>query len=279
MSTKDRMPRDAARPGTAVMDDERPTQNRTGVAIAPECAEAMTEATAEFLPSSDGDAQGIARMRIEYAAPSPLVHEPGAASLLMDKLGERLAFERAGARLYEALLSKLEAYGPFDGGPSADDLRKVLGEERRHFDLLRDAIDARGGDPTELTPSANLQLVASAGVGQVLTDPAVNLIQSLEAVTLAELADNECWETLVGLARLAGDDDLAGRCEEAFVTEQEHLDKVRAWLAAGQGRLHTEGDGAMEEIEGGDAAKARAGGGQRTSARTGRKRARRGKRS
>ena len=43
----------------------------------------------------------------------------------MDKLGERLAFEHAGARLYEALLAKHRAYGSFDGGPSADDLVAV----------------------------------------------------------------------------------------------------------------------------------------------------------
>ena len=41
----------------------------------------------------------------------------GQPTLLMDKLGERLAFEHAGARLYEALLSKHRAYGSFDGRP------------------------------------------------------------------------------------------------------------------------------------------------------------------
>ena len=33
---------------------------------------------------------------------------------------------------------------------------------------------------------------------------------------------------------MAGDDALAAKCEDALATEQEHLDKVRTWLAAGQ---------------------------------------------
>jgi len=70
---------------------------------------------------------------------------------------------------------------------------------------------------------------------------AAELLQSLEAILLAELADNECWETLTGLARLAGQEELAEQCEEALVTEQEHLEKVRSWLAAGQGRSEVEG--------------------------------------
>ena len=52
----------------------------------------------------------------------------------MDKLGERLAFERAGTRLYEALVSKYDAYGSFTGGPSRDDLEHVMQEEYRRYD-------------------------------------------------------------------------------------------------------------------------------------------------
>ena len=97
-----------------------------------------------------------------------------------------------------------------------------------------------GGDPTELTRSANVQLTASHGVNMVLTDPRVNFIESLEAILVAELADNECWRTLADLARLADQPDLAEQCEGALLTEQEHLEKVRRWLAVGQGRPEPE---------------------------------------
>lgn len=109
--------------------------NRTGAVAAGARAEKMLEATREFLPSSPGDAQAMAEVRIEYAQagdglgetapPEGLMSKAKAAvetvsgaqpTLLMDKLGERLAFEHAGARLYEAMISKHRAYGSFAMG-------------------------------------------------------------------------------------------------------------------------------------------------------------------
>jgi rubrerythrin len=158
--------------------------------------------------------------------------------LLMDKLGERLAFERTGTRLYEALVSKYDAFGSFDGGPSRGDLEHVLQEEYRHFTMLQSVIEQLGGDPTSVTPSANLQATAAHGVNQVIVDPRSTLLQSLEAILIAELADNACWEALIELAQEAGEDNLVGQFQEALSNEQDHLAKVQAWLAAGQGRRH-----------------------------------------
>jgi type 1 glutamine amidotransferase len=70
----------------------------------------------------------------------------------------------------------------------------------------------------------------------VITDPRTTLLQSLEAILVAELADSTCWETLVELAQAAGEDDLVQPFKQAYMTEQEHLQQVRAWVAAGQGR-------------------------------------------
>jgi hypothetical protein len=152
----------------------------------------------------------------------------------MDKLGERLAFERMGTRLYEALASKYDAYGGFDGGPERDDLVHVLLEEHRHFQLVHEAIESLGGDPAMVTPSANLHAVIGKGVSAALLDPRTTFGEGLEAILVAELADNACWENLIPLARACDRDDLAGRFEEALATEQEHLEKVQTWLAARQ---------------------------------------------
>jgi rubrerythrin len=231
--------------------DRTKPANRTGIAAAPDRAAQMTIAVEEFPPTSEGSALGVAAVRVDYAQEGSggddrlrLAEE---TSLLLDKLGERLAFERTGARLYEALLSKHDAYGSFEGGPSRDEITLILSEELQHFRMLVELIKSLGGDPTELTPSANVQLTASNGVGQVLVDPRTNLVQSLEAIVMAELADNEGWETLAGLARLAGHEELAERCEAALLTEQEHLEKVRSWLAAGQGRSEVEDEGIVGE--------------------------------
>jgi ferritin-like protein len=246
--------------------------NRTGAMAAPERVEEMVVATREFPPSSPGDALAIAEVRIAYAhegeglgetpPPASLMDKAKAAvtattggqpTLLMDKLGERLGFEHAGARLYEALLSKHRAYGSFEGGPSGEDLLHILTEEYEHADLLSGAIKDLGGDPTALTPAANLAMNISAGLPQVLGDPRTNLLQSLEAIVVAELADNECWTALAQLARQAGHDELAQQCAGAIEHERDHLRKVRRWIAAGQGRTAADGDGAeMPEAAEGD---------------------------
>src|SRR5687768_9315317 len=46
-------------------------------------------------------------------------HKP---TVFIDKLGERLAFERTGTRLYEALLAKFEAADVHEGGPTREEL-------------------------------------------------------------------------------------------------------------------------------------------------------------
>jgi hypothetical protein len=197
-------------------------------------AEAMIAATREFRPSSEGSAVAIADVRVTYAREGE--SRGGQPALLMDKLGERLAFERAGARLYEALLSKHQAYGSFTGGPGEQDLLHILQEEYDHADMLQRAIKDLGGDPTAITPSANVAAIIAAGLRQVLSDPRANLLQSLEAILVAELSDNECWTTLAMLANQSGQDELAARCQAAIAHERDHLQNVRRWIAAGQSR-------------------------------------------
>ncbi|HXH12905.1 MAG TPA: ferritin-like domain-containing protein, partial [Alphaproteobacteria bacterium] len=133
------------------------------------------------------------------------------------------------------LISKHEAYGSFSGGPSKQDLEHVMEEEYRHFTLLQTAIEQLGGDPTAITPSADLSGTAGHGIKQVIVDPRTSLLQSLEAMLIAELTDNACWETLIELAQRAGEDEVVRPFQQARMTEQEHLEKVKTWVTAGQG--------------------------------------------
>jgi ferritin-like metal-binding protein YciE len=230
-------------------------KNRTGIAVAPQRAGEMCAGMDEFPPTSQGSAQDIADVRIAYAKEAePMGSMPLPATwtatahtalkalqgehpvLLMDKLGERLAFERTGTRLYEALVSKYDAFGSFNGGPSREDLEHILQEEYSHFVMLQSVIEQLGGDPTAVTPSANLQGTVAHGITMVLVDPRTTLLQSLEAILVVELADNACWEALMELAQEAGEEHLVQQFEAALLAEQEHLTKVHTWLAAGQGR-------------------------------------------
>ena len=229
--------------------------NLTGLVAAPQRSQEMLTGTEEFPPSSEGSAEDLALVRIAYAkeveplgSMPPLVHAKGKGKsaakavkgeqllLFMDKLGERLAFERTGTRLYEALVSKHDAFGSFTGGPSREALEHIRQEEYQHFTLLQSVIEQLDGDPTAVTPSANLQATAAHGIQMVIVDPRTTLLQSLEAILIAELADNACWEALIGLAQEAGKDTFVQQFQEALRNEQDHLDKVQAWLAAGQGR-------------------------------------------
>jgi hypothetical protein len=224
-------------------------KNRTGIALSPIDKRELLEVTEMTVPSMEGDETVIADARAEYieegavigTVPVPAsvkgVASTGVAavkgvnaSVLVDKLSERLAFERTGTRLYAALIGKCEAADELPGGPTVRDLQKIHAEERAHFDLVREAIVKLGGDPTAMTPSADVTGVASMGILQVVSDARTTLKQSLEAMLIAELTDNDGWALLVQLTRAAGHEDLARRFEQARAVEDEHLTKVRRWV-------------------------------------------------
>ncbi len=228
-------------------------KNRTGIANAKKLATEMIEATGEFEPSSEGSSKAIAAVRTLYAeeaeptgsipAPTPKGLAKSALRLvkgqeplqLVDKLGERLAFERTGVRLYETLLVKFDASN--DSGVKIDRaaLESILADELAHFRMLSAAITKVGGDPTAVTPSANLHSTMTKGVLSVVADPRTTFTECLEAVLLAELLDNEGWSNLVDLVTQAGDEELVEQFRIAEEDELKHLENVRAWIAIAQG--------------------------------------------
>jgi rubrerythrin len=230
-------------------------RNKTGIASSRGASERMIEGTNEFLPTTVGDEREIAEVRAFYAKDAdrlgsvpPPANVTGMAKAainsvrgtrptqFIDKLGERLAFERTGVRLYEALISKYDAFGGFDGGPQRSELEEILLEEHEHFRMLTEIVTKLSGDPTVMTPSADLHATMTKGVLEVVVDPRTTFAQCLEAALVAELADNEGWDTLVDLARQNGEDDAAAMFSRALEEEVEHLENVRAWLAAAQNR-------------------------------------------
>lgn len=226
--------------------------NRTGIKANPIESARMLEVPELTRPSSEGDGLAlIAQKRVDVSAESETMGTlPPPASvkelattavkmltgkkapIFIDKLGERLAFERSGTRLYDAAISKFDAFGSWAGGPTREELVHIRNEELRHFHLLHDVIESLGSDPTAVTPSANIVAVASKGLFLVCTDPRTSLHQTLEAILIAELSDNDCWENLIDLAETMGRDDLAAEFAEALDNEREHLRNVRMWLAS-----------------------------------------------
>jgi hypothetical protein len=225
--------------------------NRTGIATSP----IEGPKTIQGAEEGDGavvDGAGAARARVEAARESePIGTVPppasirGAAktvlkalqgekaSVFIDKLGERAAFERTGARLYELALVKAEAYPTWPGGPTREDLLEIQRDELSHFGLVMSCLVKLGADPTAMTPSADIAANLSKGVPQVLADPRTNLRQCLEGLLVAELTDNACWETLIELAQAAGQDDMVPAFEAARQREALHLRRVKDWLRLG----------------------------------------------
>jgi rubrerythrin len=229
--------------------------NRTGAALSPELTARMIEGNSEFPLHTGGDASEIANVRQESvrdAVPIGTVPPPATLkgvvktaatgllgrhpTLFIDKLSERLAYERSGVRLYEALIAKFDTQGGFDGGPERAQLEEMMMQEYQHFRLLVDAVNKVGGDPTVMSPSADVQATIASGPLSVIVDPRTSFNQCLEALLVVELADNACWEALVELAQKMGEQELAVQFEQARTEEDEHLLRVSNWIAISQDR-------------------------------------------
>src|SRR5690349_9887856 len=223
--------------------------NRTGIDQAPEGAEEMTRAVQEFPPRSEGNERTMVQLRAPYldtADPVGTVPLPGTLKgaaksgmqklmgrhdeVLIDKLGGRLAFERTGTRLYDALIGKYMSRRDEASMLSLDQLEQFRAEEAAHLGLCWDALRQLGADPTCVTPMADTNAVASIGLMQVIADPRMTIAQSLHAIHVAELVDNDGWRLLIKLARELGQDDMVGKFQTALEEEDRHLASLREWM-------------------------------------------------
>lgn len=229
-------------------NDTKIGRNRTGLAMSPLDSEEMLQGSERAVPTSEGDegtAAGIRTAYIRDADPLGSVLPPASLrgvvqtgvqtitgnrpQVLLDKLGERLAFERSGTRLYEALITKCLASSNAEDIVDMEKLAEIHDDEAQHVELLRQAIELLGGDPTAQTPCADLTGVESLGLVQSLNDPRTSIAQGLHSILIAELADNAGWELLIDLARATGQTQLAEQFAAALGQEQQHLQKVQDW--------------------------------------------------
>lgn len=240
--------------------DKLTGMNRTGIGMSPVDAEQMMQGAREGAPSSEGSAAGVQAVREQYIAertgigsmppPTSLKGVAQVAQTLagrqrpnvfLDRLGERLAFERIGVRLYDALLAHVNVLADPSLGPTPGELRQIRDEEHRHVELLRGVLEELGADPTVCTPAADAVAVECQGLLQILTDPRSSRSQCLHSILVAELSDRDGWTLLLDLARGLGRDDLLVRFEQALREEDRHLERVRSWFNAQMQADLTEG--------------------------------------
>jgi bacterioferritin (cytochrome b1) len=231
-------------------------RNRTGLAMSPLHAEMMTSAAGDEAlnppDASDRDPERtrIAELRAQYvneadalgSIPPPMTLKGMAKSgsraimnqrmhVFIDKLAERLAYERGGTRLYDAALVKVVALA--SGTPvKLERVKEIRNQEIEHAGILQQAIVDLGADPTAQTPCADLVGVQTMGLMQSVTDPRTSLVQTLSSLLAAELIDVASWELLSRLARDLGQDALAEKFEHALGQENQHLVTVSRWYEA-----------------------------------------------
>jgi ferritin-like metal-binding protein YciE len=215
--------------------------NRTGIGLSPEMAARMLELSVLTKPSTEGSGKALLRDREGYIGAGipigsmPALSVDGSESEihLLDKLGERMAFERTGTRLYEGLINKAKIMKETSTGPDLDNLVEIHDEELKHFFMLKETIRQLGGDPTIQTPSADVSMVISQGALQVVTDPRTLVSHGLQAVLVAELTDNAGWDFLIKLAAGLGYTDMVNSFTKALENEEKHLLSVKQWLSIG----------------------------------------------
>jgi len=129
--------------------------NRTGIDMSPNQVEQLLKGVLEFPPSSEGNQQTLADYRRSYIAeadPIGTVPMPGTmkgvakagvqklmgrhAEVLIDKLGGRLAFERTGTRLYDALIGKCLVRTDEAGSLPIELLQQFRTEEAAHIGIV-----------------------------------------------------------------------------------------------------------------------------------------------
>lgn len=226
--------------------------NRTGIEMSPVDAQRMQSPGPKLAvedESRDTVGENYRTVRQSYAIDNGLGSVPVPATMkgmvksgvqivtgkrpqvFIDKLGERLAFERGGVRLYDTLLGKCEAWPDTVSEDTLAELRRFRDEEAQHLLLVKKAIEQMGADPTAQTPCADLIGVESAGLVQAMNDPRTNVLQSLHVILDAELLDNAGWEMLVELARSVGQDGIAQDFQTARHQEAVHLVRIRTLVA------------------------------------------------
>lgn len=225
-------------------------KNRTGTQMSPILFQEMLESAADFswesLPVASEDPEQIQHESLLTASPVGSIPLPltlkgavmtgyeklkgGRPEIFVDKLGERLAFERMGVRLYSTLIRKCEADPSLSPFIDVDRLKEICQTEHEHMLIVRDAAIRVGADPTAVTPAADTMAVAFTGINQVLADPRTSLSQCLEAILIAELADRDGWSLLIELAESMDDATLLEQFNGAYDEEKDHVDEIRLML-------------------------------------------------
>jgi rubrerythrin len=145
---------------------------------------------------------------------------------VIDLLSERLCFERAGEKLYDKILERMQASRDPSISRMLDQMQEHRDQEKEHEEWLEECIRKLGGDDQELTDKARLVTQESKGIEEVIMkDP--QLPHLFHALLAAELVDNAGWDLLVQLADEANDNAAKREFKKRLQEEEQHLTLMR----------------------------------------------------
>jgi bacterioferritin (cytochrome b1) len=137
---------------------------------------------------------------------------------VIDLLTERLAFERSGVKLYDAIIRKMEQ----SPEPAISEMLDQMREHRADEKGLEEQIRSLGGDAHAETELSRLVTRESVGIEDVVEhDP--ELPHLFHALLAAELVDNAGWDLLAAIADEANDKDARKAFKKRLHEEEEHL--------------------------------------------------------
>mgnify|MGYP005814240029 CR=1 FL=1 len=147
-------------------------------------------------------------------------------SKVIDVLTERLAFERAGVKLYDRILAVMRGMADENVARMIPEMEGHRNEEKEHEEWLEEQIRAMGGSAHAETDLSRLVTRESKGIEEVVMSDA-ELPHLLHALLAAELVDNAGWDLLAHIAGEAGDHGAKREFKKRLHQEEDHLLFVR----------------------------------------------------
>lgn len=145
---------------------------------------------------------------------------------LIDILSERLAFERAGVKLYDTVLMKMRDLNDPVARRLFGSLEDFRRHEKEHEEWLEEQLRALGATAHEKTDLSDLVERESMGIEKVVKGDK-DVAHLIHALLTAELVDNAGWELLLELADDADDDVARREFRKRLHEEEEHLAELR----------------------------------------------------
>jgi len=141
---------------------------------------------------------------------------------VIDSLSERLAFERAGVKLYDRICDVIRSGADENPKRMLEEMEQHRNEEKEHEEWLEEQIRALGGDAHGETDKSRLVTRESKGIEEVVMSDA-ELPHLFHALLAAELVDNAGWDLLVQIADEAGDREAKRAFKKRLHEEEDHL--------------------------------------------------------